>query len=61
MPGLVDAAVDHEGPGDPRRLIRDRDRRLLGRHAAEQLRHPGMLIRAFLRLPHNGHRAVNEK
>src|SRR6516225_10681029 len=48
MPGLVDAAVDHDGPGDPRGLVGDRDRRLLGRHAAEQLRDPGMLVRAFL-------------
>jgi hypothetical protein len=60
MAGLVDAAVDHDGPGDPRGLIGDRDRRLLGRHAAKQLRDPGMLVRAFLRLAHNGHRAVNE-
>jgi hypothetical protein len=45
---------------DPRGFIGDRDRRLLGRHAAEQLRDPGMLVRAFLRLLHNGHRAVNE-
>src|SRR4029077_8148619 len=58
--GLVDAAVDHDGPGDPRGLIGDRNRRLLGRHAAEQLRDPGMLVRAFLRLLYNGHRAVNE-
>jgi hypothetical protein len=61
MPRLVDAAVDHDGPGDPRCLVGDRDRRLLGRHAAEQLRDPGMLIRAFLRLAHNGHRAGDEK
>src|SRR5215467_9163218 len=61
MASLVDAAVDHDGPGDPRGLIGDRDRRLLGRHAAEQLRHPGMLVRAFLRLAHDGHGAVNEK
>jgi len=33
-----------------RDLIGDRDRRLLGRHAAEQLRDPGMLVRVFLRL-----------
>src|SRR5215467_15465783 len=31
--GLVDAAVDHDGPGDPRGLVGDRNRRLLGRHA----------------------------
>jgi hypothetical protein len=41
MAGLVDAAVDHDGPGDPRGLVGDRDRRLLGRHAAKQLRDPG--------------------
>src|SRR5215470_4181059 len=60
MAGLVDAAVDHDGPGDPRGLIGDRNRRLLGRHAAEQLRDPGMLVRASLRLAYDGHRAVNE-
>ena len=60
MAGLVDATAHHEDPGDPS-LIGDRDRRLLGRHAAEQLRDPGMLVRAFLRLAHNGHRAVNEE
>ena len=47
MPRLVDAAVDHDGPGDPRCLVGDRDRRLLGRHAAEQLRHPGCLSGRF--------------
>src|SRR6516165_7473663 len=61
MAGLVDAAVDHDGPGDPRGLVGDRDRRLLGRHAGEQLRDPGMLVRAFLRLAYNGHRAVDEQ
>src|SRR5262245_10192760 len=30
MAGLVDATVDHDGPGDPRGLVGDRDRRLLG-------------------------------
>src|SRR5215472_15641609 len=49
----------------PRRALciwsEHRDRRLLGRHAAEQLRDPGMLVRAFLRLAHNGHRAGDEK
>src|SRR5262245_29234401 len=59
MAGLVDA-VDHDRPGDPRGLVGNRDCRLLGRHAGEQLRDPGILIRAFLRLLHNGHRAVNE-
>src|SRR5262245_2294107 len=61
MAGLVDPAVNHDGPGDPRGLVGDRDRRLLGRHAPEQLRDPGVLIRANLRLLHNGHRAVDEK
>jgi hypothetical protein len=61
MAGLPDAAVDHDGPGDPRGLVGDRDRRLLGRHAPEQLRDPGMPFRADLRLLHNGHRAVDEK
>jgi len=28
--------VDHDGPSDPRSLVGNRDRRLLGRHAAEQ-------------------------
>src|SRR6516165_1386296 len=60
MASLIDATVDHEDPGDPRGLVGNRDRRLLGRHAAEQLRDPGMLVRAFLRLTHNGHRAVNK-
>src|SRR5262245_29316207 len=60
MAGLVDATVDHDGPGDPCGLIGDCDRRLLGRHAAEQLRDPGMLVGAFLRLAYNSHRAVNE-
>ena len=41
MAGLVDAAVDDDGPGDPRGLVGDRDCRLLGRHAAKQLRDPG--------------------
>ena len=41
MAGLVDAAMDHDGPGDPRGLIGDRDRRLFFRHTAEQLRDPG--------------------
>ena len=45
MAGLVDAAMDHDGPGDPRRFIGDRDRRLLGRRAAEQLRDPRMFVR----------------
>src|SRR5215475_9998059 len=35
MAGLVDAAVHHEGPGDPRGLVGNRDCRLLGRHAGE--------------------------
>src|SRR5262245_19135762 len=60
MAGLVDAAMDHDGPGDPCGLIGDGDRRLLGRHAAEQLRDPGVLVRAFLRLAHNGHCAIDE-
>src|SRR5215467_993642 len=60
MAGLVDAAVDHDGPGDPRGLVGDRDRRLLGRHAAEQLRDPRMFVRASLRLAHNGHCAINK-
>src|SRR5262245_19296766 len=59
--GVVDAAVDHDGPGHPCGLIGDRDRRLLGRHSPEQLRDPGMLVRADLRLAHDGHRAVDEK
>src|SRR6516165_10023673 len=46
MASLIDATVDHEDPGDPRGLVGNRDRRLLGRHAAEQLRDPGMLVRA---------------
>src|SRR5262249_34855893 len=42
MAGLVDAAVDHDGPGDARHLVGDRDRRLLLRHAAQQLPGPGI-------------------
>src|SRR5262245_32641658 len=60
MAGLIDAAVDHDGPGDPRGLVGDSDRRLLGRHAAEQLRDPGILVWADLRLLHDGHRAGDE-
>src|SRR5215468_10080750 len=60
MAGLVDAPVDHDGPGDPRGLVGDSDRRLLGRHAAKQLRHPGILVRADLCLLHDGHRAGDE-
>jgi hypothetical protein len=41
-------------------LLGDRDPRLLGRHAAEQLRDPGILVRADLRLLHDGHRAGDE-
>ena len=37
--------------------VGDRDRRLLGRHAAEQLRDPGIPVRADLRQAHDGHRA----
>src|SRR5215475_14106094 len=47
MASLVDAAVDHDGPGDPCGLIGDGDRCLLGRHAAEQLRDPGCLSGRF--------------
>jgi hypothetical protein len=54
MAGLVDAAVDHDGPGEAGGLVSNRDRRLLWRHWAEQLRDPGMLIRADLRLAHDG-------
>jgi hypothetical protein len=61
MAGLVDAAIDHDGPGDPRGLVGDRDRRLLFRHAAEQLRDPGILVGADLRLAHLRHGAVDEK
>jgi hypothetical protein len=61
MAGLVDAAVDYDGPGDARGLVGDRNRRLLGRHAAEQLCDPGMLVRLDLRLTHDGHRAGDEK
>src|SRR5262245_25603064 len=60
MAGLVDAAVDHEGPGDPCGLVGDRDCRLLGRHATEQLCDPGIPIRPDLCLAHDGHRAVDE-
>jgi hypothetical protein len=31
MAGLVDAAVDHDGPSDPRGLVGDRNRRQSGR------------------------------
>ena len=58
MACLADTAVDHDG--HPRGLIGDRDRRLLGRHAAEQLRDPGRFVGAFLRLAYDGHRVVNE-
>jgi hypothetical protein len=61
MASLVDATAHHEDPGDPRGLIGNRDRRLLGGHAAEQLGDLGRLVRAFLRLAHNGHRTVNEE
>ena len=62
MAGLVGAAFDHDGPCDARGLVvGDGDRRLLGRHAAEQLRHPGMLVRPELGLPHDCHRAVDEE
>src|SRR5262249_16317800 len=61
MAGLVDAAVNHDPPGDPRRLVGDRDRGWVGRQAAEELRDPGMPIRADVRLLHNGHRAIDEK
>ena len=52
--GLVDATMDHDGPGHPRGLLGDRDRRLLGRHAAEQLRDPRSFVRASLCLAHDG-------
>ena len=60
MAGLVDAAMDHNGPGDPRSLVGDRDRRLLGRHAAEQLRDSRILVPADLRLLHDSHRTSYE-
>jgi hypothetical protein len=40
-----------------RSLVGDRNRRLLFRHAAQQLRDPGMLVRVDFRLAHDGHRA----
>jgi hypothetical protein len=61
MAGLVAAAFDHDGPGGPRGLVGDRDHRLLGRHAPEQLHHPGVLVRPDLRLLHDGHGAGDEK
>jgi hypothetical protein len=61
MAGLVDTTSDHDNPGDPRAvLLAIAIARLLRRHAAEQLRDPRMLVRADLRLAHDGHRAVNE-
>src|SRR5215475_10097014 len=48
MTRLVDAAVDHDCPRDPRGLVGDGYRCLLLRHATEQLRDPGMLVRADL-------------
>ena len=61
MGGIVDAAVDHDGPSDARGLVGDRNRRLLFRHAGEQLRDRGTLVRADLRLAHDRHRAGDEK